>query len=730
MESQDVNLVPGSLLVSEKRNYKVVKVLGAGGFGVTYLAKGPVRVDNVTVDALFAVKELFPCDFARRVGKAIVPLPDRNVEFERCKADFLHEARRLQEIGTRHDNIVKVNEIFEANGTAYYVMQHVNGQSLYDYVGQYGGLDYEFALSLLLPIVSAMEFLHSNRINHFDIKPDNIMLQMTDDGIQPVLIDFGLSVHYNPTGGRTTARSFLGVSEGYSAIEQYSDIKTFSPATDVYGLAATLVYMLTATPPEGAPILRLSDLRNRLAPLIPPFAVDAICHALEKGIDTRTQTATRLRQELTGEVSPSAPQEPLVIPAEEPAPGERPAPQRASAAKGFPSVTPQYEENLAPRELARPPRPGRTGDPAVMQGARPVDPNSNKTIIVDNPFADQMPGQEAIDEASAIRQGDQARHTVAPDVAAGAYAAAGQQPQQSEPRRQPTVNPMQQQAPVQPAPMQTPQVHPAGNTPAGKNRKPAPQPTVKAGEAPVFPGAPAAPFTPGAPAAKGKGGMAPQPTVMEGATVPGQMPGLEPVKETKKSSPLLYIIIGVIVLLALGAGGYFYYTSQQSKPAADEAEQVDNQGDEGAPTSAPALDQQTPGTTNAGSNAAASDAAQNGSAPANASGSAVGSNAGAANASGAAGSNAGGSNQGASAASSAVTTGTVSVYNGTYTGKLLNGKPHGKGRVKFTSKGTVLPHMDEEVFPGYYMDATYSNGQLEMGKIYDADGNLVRTVIP
>lgn len=300
MDVEDLTLKPGSLLVSAKRNYKVVCVLGSGGSGVTYLAKGKVKVDNVMVDGLFAVKELFPQDFARRIGQAVVPDPDKAGEFTKSKSDFIQEATRLQKIGTHHDNIVKVNEIFEANGTAYYVMQYVNGESLYDYVVKHGALDFGFAVSLLLPVLSAVEFLHDNRINHFDIKPDNIMLQTADGGIQPVLIDFGLSIHYKKNGGKTAPKAFFGLSEGYAPIEQYAEICHFSPRTDVYALAATLCYMLTGQAPAAAPSMRIPDLRERLSRIVPAHALDAICRAMSKVEDTRTPSVARFRKELTG----------------------------------------------------------------------------------------------------------------------------------------------------------------------------------------------------------------------------------------------------------------------------------------------------------------------------------------------------------------------------------------------------------------------------------------------
>lgn len=293
-------LPEGTLLSSGKRDYKVVKVLGSGGFGVTYLVKGNVKADNVWVEGSFAVKEHFPSSFATRRGDAVVPTPGHEAEFNRALQDFILEATRLQKFGTQHENIVKVNEIFEANGTAYYVMQHVNGMSLTDYARSMpeGRLDRASALTVLDPIFSAIEFLHSNRVNHFDIKPDNIMLHQTEQGLMPVLIDFGLSIHFRKNGDKTTPKEFYGLSEGYAPIEQYAEINAFSPASDVYALAATLVFLLTGHIPEAAPKLKISYLRQYLSDITDQMTVEAICRAMEPDNERRTQSVAQFRVDL------------------------------------------------------------------------------------------------------------------------------------------------------------------------------------------------------------------------------------------------------------------------------------------------------------------------------------------------------------------------------------------------------------------------------------------------
>lgn len=278
--------------------YRVVDVLGQGGFGITYLVMGEIRKGNITTEGRFAIKELFPDQFCSRVGQTVVPHPDNEEEFHRSKADFIAEARKLHALGTQNDNIVRVNEVFEANGTAYYVMQFINGQSLAEYVKSRGKLGYREAVTLLEPIIDAVGYLHKSRINHLDIKPANIMLHEGAEGLMPVLIDFGLSMHFKKNGDRTTTKGVHGVSEGYSPLEQYAGIREFMPSADIYSLMATLLYCLTGERPESAATLRIADVRKVLEKSVPPEALDGICKALNKSYEARTQSVALLKSEL------------------------------------------------------------------------------------------------------------------------------------------------------------------------------------------------------------------------------------------------------------------------------------------------------------------------------------------------------------------------------------------------------------------------------------------------
>ena len=300
MQDATNTLPVGTILDSGVTNYKVISVLGQGGFGITYLVTGELKVGNVTTEARFAIKEHFPSVFATRSGDNIVPNADNTEEYSSSLADFKAEAKKLQKMGDANENIVKVNEIFEANGTAYYVMQYINGKSLTKYVEskKAGKLSFDEAITLLSPIFDAVDYLHKSKINHLDIKPDNIMLHDGINGIVPVLIDFGLSVHFKKNGDKTSPKGVQGVSEGYSPMEQYVGVQEFRPETDIYALAATLLYSLTGATPKGAAELRVAELKPQLVKLMPEQAVEGLCKALAKSSDDRTSSISVFKSDL------------------------------------------------------------------------------------------------------------------------------------------------------------------------------------------------------------------------------------------------------------------------------------------------------------------------------------------------------------------------------------------------------------------------------------------------
>lgn len=262
----------GFELSGNSRKYTIIKKLGAGGFGITYKVKAPVTVGTIRMTANFCIKEFFPASDCERLADSRINYSNPARErVENARRDFISEASRLKKIGFTHHNIVGFDEVFEANNTAYYVMEFVDGESLREYVERRGALSEEETRSLMWPILDAMSLLHKSHICHLDIKPGNIMLGHEENGeLRPVLIDFGLSKHYDQAGRPTTTVKTLGVSEGYSPREQYSGISAFSPESDIYALGATLWFCLTGLQPKSSLMLRDGELAAELPETVSP----------------------------------------------------------------------------------------------------------------------------------------------------------------------------------------------------------------------------------------------------------------------------------------------------------------------------------------------------------------------------------------------------------------------------------------------------------------------------
>lgn len=238
--------------------YKIERGLGQGGFGITYLAKQKVSVAGAlgTIDAEIevTVKEFFMKELCNRdEASSIVTVPSTGSAelVEKFRQKFIKEARNISKLN--HPHIIKVLDVFEENGTAYYVMEYIDGGSLSDLIEKKGKLSEEETLKYTRQIASALQYIHAHNMNHLDVKPGNVLLRQNGD---VVLIDFGMSKNYDVAGEQTTS-SPIGVSVGYAPIEQsrVGGLGMFSPATDIYSLGATMFKMLTGqTPPEATAV--------------------------------------------------------------------------------------------------------------------------------------------------------------------------------------------------------------------------------------------------------------------------------------------------------------------------------------------------------------------------------------------------------------------------------------------------------------------------------------------
>lgn len=242
--------------------YRIVSMLGSGGFGITYLGTQTGLERNIVI------KEFFMSGYCLRDEYSnLITIPTvSNVEFvERFKDKFLKEARHIAQL--KHPNIVNIIDVFEENGTAYYVMDFIEGGSLVEKVQREGPLPENVAKRYILQIADALNYIHQRYMNHLDVKPGNIMLSRNDNAI---LIDFGLSKQYDSQTGHQTSTTPVGISHGYAPMEQYKEggVSEFSPETDIYSLGGTLYYLLTGErPPVSQEInedgLRLDQLKAK-----------------------------------------------------------------------------------------------------------------------------------------------------------------------------------------------------------------------------------------------------------------------------------------------------------------------------------------------------------------------------------------------------------------------------------------------------------------------------------
>jgi tRNA A-37 threonylcarbamoyl transferase component Bud32 len=293
-------LTPGTRI----DQYAISDLLGRGGFGITYL----VRDEALQRD--FALKEYFPEGLVRREGTSVrfVSTPNSEDDYRWGLRKFYDEARLLAQFS--HPNIVSVRRVFEANNSAYMLLDFVKGRTLEQWLQGLDSPPTQEELDLIsVPLLSALELVHANRAWHLDISPDNIMIRSADGA--PILLDFGASRFELKQHSQLV--SALVFKSGYSAPEQYiSNAERYGPWTDIYAFAATLYRALSGKRPREATARQLEDDLTPAALLgkgrYRPQFLQAVDWALKISPRARPQSIAEWRKSLLeGEGSVVAP---------------------------------------------------------------------------------------------------------------------------------------------------------------------------------------------------------------------------------------------------------------------------------------------------------------------------------------------------------------------------------------------------------------------------------------
>lgn len=279
--------LPAGTALSDR--YVTGKVIGSGGFGITYLAYDTEDEKKV------AVKEYYPRGVAVRSpdGYTIEPITSLHMpDFEYGRERFGNESEILSRLGGSTD-VIKVYDTFEQNGTVYYAMEYVEGITVKEYTQKYGKASEGQALYTALKIVSAFRHIHSRNIIHRDLSPNNIMID-TCGNIK--LVDFGNARPFSYDGGNSMT---VALKPGYAPLEQYQHHGEHGPWTDIYSLGAVLYHMLTLNDPRD-PMTRFNDdseFRGALSEINTQLAA-VIIKMTELKIDSRYTKNEKLLSDL------------------------------------------------------------------------------------------------------------------------------------------------------------------------------------------------------------------------------------------------------------------------------------------------------------------------------------------------------------------------------------------------------------------------------------------------
>ena len=286
-----MQLQSGTLLQGGK--YRIIRFINSGGFGCTYEA------EHVMLENRVAIKEFFVKDFCNRdevTAHVTVGTQSKRGLVNKLRQKFVDEARAICKL--HHPGIVTVSDVFEENGTAYFVMDYIEGRSLSQMVHTDGPLTEGKALYYIRQVADALKYVHEHNRLHLDVKPGNIMV---DGAGRAILIDFGASKQYDEQDGENTS-TLLGKTPGYAPLEQMgNDVVKFLPSTDIYALGATLYKLLTGVTPLSAHLLASGEVLSPLPGDISDSTRQTIAAAMQVNKNKRPQSVAEFMRMLEGE---------------------------------------------------------------------------------------------------------------------------------------------------------------------------------------------------------------------------------------------------------------------------------------------------------------------------------------------------------------------------------------------------------------------------------------------
>ena len=286
-----LHLTPGVVL---KHRYLVGRVLGDGGFGITYLGR------DLVLDSKVAIKEYFPSGVAVRTRGEPHVFPASasfRQDFQWGMERFLDEARLVRKFKD-HPNVVRVEDFFPENDTAYMILEFLDGITLEKYLEQHGGkIDWQSAVNCLVWVMDALREVHSAGVLHRDISPDNIFLVRSG---HVKVIDFGAA---RQAMGQKSVNLSVILKHGYAPFEQYESKGQQGPWTDVYAASATLYRAITGQMPPAAPDRFSKDTLVRPSALgiaIPAEKEEVLWKGLALRVEDRYQDMLSIENALLG----------------------------------------------------------------------------------------------------------------------------------------------------------------------------------------------------------------------------------------------------------------------------------------------------------------------------------------------------------------------------------------------------------------------------------------------